>query len=48
MLGWKPTTSFIELVHDMMDYDMNAAKRDSLMRREGYRVYQSIEEDRQA
>src|SRR5579862_894927 len=48
VLGWSPTTSFIELVHDMMDYDMNAAKRDSATRREGYRVYQSLEEERQA
>jgi GDPmannose 4,6-dehydratase len=48
VLGWSPTTSFVELVHDMMDYDMNAAKRDSMTRREGYRVYQSLEEERQA
>ena len=48
VLGWKPTTSFIELVNEMMDYDMDAAKRDSMVRREGYRLFQSIEEERHA
>ncbi|MHB8637621.1 MAG: GDP-mannose 4,6-dehydratase [Fimbriimonadaceae bacterium] len=48
VLGWQATTTFIQLVHEMMDYDMNAAKRDSMVRDEGYRLYQSLEEERHA
>ncbi|SNT39333.1 GDPmannose 4,6-dehydratase [Noviherbaspirillum humi] len=38
-LGWKPRTSFAELVKEMVLADHSAAKRDDLVRNAGYRVY---------
>jgi GDPmannose 4,6-dehydratase len=35
-LGWSPSTSFEELVREMVDADFEAAKRDSLIRAHGY------------
>ncbi len=37
-LGWEPTTSFSELVGEMMRYDLEDAKRDELCRSEGFSV----------
>ena len=45
-LGWEPKTSFLELVKEMVASDLNTAKRDALVSREGYKVYQSVEEGR--
>lgn len=45
-LGWVPTTTFEELVREMVDADLATAKRDALVKREGYKVYQSVEEGR--
>ncbi len=38
-LGWRPTTSFEELVREMVDYDLELAKRDHLCRSKGYRTF---------
>ena len=37
-LGWEPKTSLEEMVHEMMENDLNIAKRDSLVRKHGFRV----------
>ena len=37
-LGWKPKISFEEMVHEMMDNDINIAKRDSLIKKSGFRA----------
>src|ERR1700759_464301 len=38
-LGWKPRTSFDELVREMVEADLIAAERDALVRRHGYAAY---------
>jgi GDPmannose 4,6-dehydratase len=38
-LGWVPRTSFDELVREMVEYDLNAARRDGLVLRHGYEAY---------
>jgi GDPmannose 4,6-dehydratase len=38
-LGWRPRVSFGELVSEMVREDMRDAQRDSVCRREGFRVY---------
>lgn len=38
-LGWAPKTSFAELVSEMVQADLDAARRDELVMREGYRAY---------
>ena len=38
-LGWKPTTSFEELVSEMMREDLKSAKRDSLVKNHGFQAY---------
>ena len=38
-LGWVPRTSFDELVREMVEYDLNAAERDALVRRHGFNAY---------
>ncbi len=43
-LGWSPKTSFEALVDEMVDADLVAARRDALVRKEGFDVYQSAEE----
>jgi GDPmannose 4,6-dehydratase len=42
-LGWRPTTTFAELVKEMVDADLETARRDSLVAREGFRTYQRHE-----
>ena len=37
-LGWKPMITFEEMVHEMMENDLNLAKRDSLVKEHGFRV----------
>lgn len=37
-LGWQAKTSFEELVHEMIEYDLNEAKRDRLCLLEGFRT----------
>jgi GDPmannose 4,6-dehydratase len=37
-LGWKTRTSFAELVREMVDQDLQAAERDALITRHGYRT----------
>ncbi len=38
-LGWTPTTSFEELVSEMVEADYNSAKRDSLVKLAGFQAY---------
>ena len=45
-LGWSPRTTFEGLVAEMMDADLDVARRDAMIKREGYKVYESMEEAR--
>ena len=38
-LGWKPEVTFDALVEDMVNADLEIARRDAVMRREGFRTY---------
>ncbi len=38
-LGWAPTTTFDELVSEMVSEDLELAERDAMIEREGYRTY---------
>ncbi|MFN4276612.1 MAG: GDP-mannose 4,6-dehydratase [Ferrovibrio sp.] len=38
-LGWKPRTSFTELVREMMREDLKAAERDELVQRHGFATF---------
>ena len=38
-LGWVPTTTFEELVREMVESDYTAAKRDSLVKLAGFQAY---------
>ncbi len=38
-LGWEPTTSFEELVREMVESDYTSAKRDSLVKLAGFQAY---------
>jgi GDPmannose 4,6-dehydratase len=37
-LGWKPKITFEEMVHEMMENDINISKRDSLVKKYGFKV----------
>ena len=37
-LGWEPKISFEEMVHEMMESDINIAKRDSLVKKYGFKA----------
>ncbi len=38
-LGWTPTTTFEQLVHEMVEADYAAARRDSLVKLAGFQAY---------
>ena len=38
LLGWKPRISFDKMVREMVRYDLEEAQRDSLCRKEGFKV----------
>jgi GDPmannose 4,6-dehydratase len=38
-LGWRPKTTFPELIAEMIDEDMASAERDQLLNHHGYRIY---------
>ena len=38
-LGWSAEVTFEELVAEMVDSDLEVAKRDALVAKEGYKVY---------
>lgn len=42
-LGWQAETSFPSLVKEMVEADLEAARRDALVAREGFRTYQRHE-----
>lgn len=37
-LGWKPKITFEEMVHEMMENDINISKRDSLVKKYGFKA----------
>jgi GDPmannose 4,6-dehydratase len=43
LLGWSATISFPQLVKEMVESDLEIAKRDALISKEGYKVYQHHE-----
>jgi len=42
-LGWEPKISLEEMVHEMMEYDLNQAERDSLVEEHGYSSFSYFE-----
>jgi GDPmannose 4,6-dehydratase len=38
-LGWKPTTSFADLVAEMMQEDLKTAQRDELVKQHGFKHF---------
>ncbi|MCX7801314.1 MAG: GDP-mannose 4,6-dehydratase [Fimbriimonadales bacterium] len=43
-LGWQPRVTFHELIREMVHSDVAEAQRDAMVRRQGFRQYESIEE----
>ena len=39
-LGWKPQTTFDEMVEEMVEHDLQEAQRDALVEKHGYNAYQ--------
>jgi len=39
-LGWEPTTTFEQLVREMVQADYTAARRDSLVKMAGFQAYE--------
>jgi len=39
ILGWEPKISFEEMVHEMMENDLELAKRDALVKEHGYKAF---------
>ncbi len=42
-LGWQATTNFDQLVNEMVESDLELAKRDALVAQEGFKIYQHHE-----
>ena len=42
-LGWKPEISFEALVKEMVEADLESARRDAVMAREGFKIYRYLE-----
>jgi GDPmannose 4,6-dehydratase len=42
-LGWEPETSFAQLVSEMTAADVELARRDALVAREGFKTFQHRE-----
>jgi GDPmannose 4,6-dehydratase len=38
-LGWQPESSFRDLVREMVEADLELARRDAHMQRQGFKVY---------
>jgi GDPmannose 4,6-dehydratase len=38
-LGWQATTTFDQLVHEMVEADYSAAQRDDLVKQAGFQIY---------
>lgn len=45
-LGWTPKIELPELVKEMVAADLDTAKKEALVKKSGFQVYQSAEEDR--
>jgi GDPmannose 4,6-dehydratase len=39
VLGWQPQISFDELVNEMVGADLEIARRDAVIKREGFKTY---------
>ena len=39
-LGWEPTITLEEIVHEMMEYDINITRRDSLVKKHGFKTHE--------
>ena len=44
VLGWSPKVTFPELVQEMVDSDLEVARRDSMVKEKGFKLYASAEE----
>ncbi len=44
VLGWEPKCTFQQLVEEMVDSDLDTARRDSLVKERGFKLYASAEE----
>jgi GDPmannose 4,6-dehydratase len=42
-LGWQPETSFEQLVKEMIDHDVDIAKRDAMVAQQGFKTYRHHE-----
>jgi GDPmannose 4,6-dehydratase len=42
-LGWQPETSFEQLVREMIDHDVEIAKRDAMVAQQGFKTYRHHE-----
>jgi GDPmannose 4,6-dehydratase len=42
-LGWQPKTSFAKLVEEMVASDLEIARRDALIAKEGFKTYKHHE-----
>ena len=38
-LGWEPKITLEQMVHEMMENDLNLAKRDELIKQHGYKAF---------
>jgi len=38
-LGWRPEVGFVELVREMVDADVELARRDAHMQQQGFKVF---------
>jgi GDPmannose 4,6-dehydratase len=39
VLGWRPEISFDDLITEMVDHDLKLARRDALIKREGFKSF---------
>jgi GDPmannose 4,6-dehydratase len=42
-LGWQPETSFEQLVKEMIEHDVEIAKRDAMVAQQGFKTYRHHE-----
>jgi len=42
-LGWQPTTTLAEMISEMVEHDLTAARKNRLLMNEGYEVNQTHE-----
>ena len=42
-LGWRPSSTLEELIHEMIDFDKNEANREFLLKQKGFNVFGAME-----